>query len=155
MRISTKGRHAVMAMTDIARNGVEKPVPLAEVARRQDISLSYLEQLIARLKSKGLVQSLRGPGGGYRLGAPADRISVFEIVDAVDDRLPRVHIADPLTATGRQLTDLLWQAIGDEIRSYLKTVTLEDVNNCTLCDSEVNGKETESIGERKISGEVA
>jgi len=141
MRISTKGRHAVMAMTDIARYGADKAVPLAEVARRQGISLSYLEQLIAKLKSRGLVHSVRGPGGGYRLRIPADRITVFEIVNAVDDPLPRIHIADPLTATGRQLTDLLWQAIGDEIKAYLKTITLDDVNNCTLCDSEANSHE--------------
>lgn len=141
MRISSKGRHAVMAMTDISRNGIDKPVPLAEVAKRQNISLSYLEQLIAKLKARGLLTSTRGPGGGYKLSVPADRIPVFDIVDAVDDPIPRIHIADPLTASGKQLTDLLWQAIGDEIRSYLKTITLNDVNNCTLCDSESNSLE--------------
>lgn len=146
MRISTKGRHAVMAMTDLARNSQQKPVPLAEVARRQEISLSYLEQLIARLKSAGLVQSVRGPGGGYRLKTPADRVTVFEIIHAVDDDHPRVHIDDPLTATGRQLTDLLWQAIGDEVQGYLKTVTLDDVNNCTLCGTETNRDENETAG---------
>ena len=92
MRISTKGRHAVMAMTDLARNGTEKPVSLAEVSRRQEISLSYLEQLIARLKSKGLVKSMRGPGGGYQLNHPADKITVFEIVRAVDDHTPRMQV---------------------------------------------------------------
>lgn len=140
MRISTKGHHAVMAMTDLARNGDGKPVSLADVAERQGISLSYLEQLVAKLKSKGLVKSMRGPGGGYMLGAPYDRISVADIVSAVDDSTPRIRIEDPMNATGRQLTDLLWQAVGDTISGYLRTINLSDVCNCSLCP---DGKVTE------------
>jgi len=135
MRISTKGRHAVMAMVDLARNSQGKPVSLSEIAARQEVSLSYLEQLTARLKSKELVRSVRGPGGGYMLGPKGHQITVYDVISAVDDPVPRVCIDDPITASGRQLTDLLWQAIADEVLGYLKKVTLEDVYNCTLCGS--------------------
>jgi Rrf2 family iron-sulfur cluster assembly transcriptional regulator len=138
MRISTKGRHAVMAMVDLARNGQNGPVSLAEVAQRQEISLSYLEQLVARLKSAGLVKSIRGPGGGYRLADSPDNISAYQVVRAVDDPSSRVRIEDPATVKDRQLTDLLWQSISDEVNAYLKTITLEDVANCTLWQSEAN-----------------
>jgi Rrf2 family iron-sulfur cluster assembly transcriptional regulator len=122
-----------MAMLDLTRYAVGKPVALADVAQRQNISLSYLEQLIARLKAHHLVKSTRGPGGGYMLGDRGDQITVGEIVEAVDDPHNRILIADPLTASVRQLTDYLWQSIGDQIDLYLKDVTLAQVNNCTLC----------------------
>src|SRR5260221_8268232 len=96
MRLSTKGRYAVMAMTDLARRQDEpcRGVALAEIATRQEISLSYLEQLFARLRRKGLVQSARGPGGGYRLARAAAETSIAEIVLAVDEplRATRCHI---------------------------------------------------------------
>ncbi|NTU76467.1 MAG: Rrf2 family transcriptional regulator [Alphaproteobacteria bacterium] len=133
MRISTKGRHAVMAMVDLARNGQDKPVSLAGIAERQGVSLSYLEQLVARLKMRGLVKSMRGPGGGYMLASPSNGITVNEIVQAVDEEAPRIVLHEATTATVRQLTDLLWQAVGDEISEYLKTITLDDVNKCSLC----------------------
>ncbi len=128
MRISTKGRHAVMAMVDLARQGGDKPVPLAEVAQRQKISLSYLEQLVAKLKRQALVKSMRGPGGGYLLGQPADAITVYQIVSAVDTsshREPPVFEGDNQTA--RQLTDRLWLKMGEEINKFLKSVSLADV----------------------------
>ena len=130
MRISTKGRHAVMAMVDLARNSQGKPVSLAEIAVRHDISLSYIEQLIARLKSHALVKSTRGPGGGYMLAEAQERITVKAIINAVDDGAEgRLSVTDPAAASPRQLTDLMWQSIGDEISRYLETITLADVNN--------------------------
>ena len=132
MRISTKGRHAVMAMVDLARHSHGKPVSLADIAERQNISLSYLEQLIAGLKARGLVKSMRGPGGGYMLGEGGDKIAVAEIIYAVDGPAPRLDIEDHVTASGRQLTDLLWQAINDEIGRYLHNITLADVSNSNL-----------------------
>lgn len=137
MRISTKGRHALMAMVDLARNSEGRPIALAEIAARQDISLSYMEQLVARLKGRGLVKSARGPGGGYMLGALSNRITVGEVVEAVDDPAPRIAINDPLTASSRQLTDLLWQAMGDGVAKYLRSVTLADVTNCSLCEKKI------------------
>ena len=85
MRLSTKGRYAVMAMADLARHGRERAVSLAEIAARQEISLSYLEQLFARLRRAGLVKSVRGPGGGYRLSSASSEIMVSDIVLAVDE----------------------------------------------------------------------
>src|SRR5205085_11098767 len=87
MRLATKGRYAVMAMADLGRreSGPERAVALAEIAARQEISLSYLEQLFARLRRKGLVKSARGPGGGYRLARAAEATSIAEIVHAVDE----------------------------------------------------------------------
>lgn len=144
MRISTKGRHAVMAMVDLARNGQGKPVSLAEIAARQDISLSYMEQLIARLKSRGLVKSLRGPGGGYMLATQGDRITVSDVVNAVDDPAPRQTIDDLDAANGRQLTDMLWQAMHDEISQYLESVTLADVSKNNFVLTPPSAKETEA-----------
>jgi Rrf2 family iron-sulfur cluster assembly transcriptional regulator len=93
MRLSTKGRYAVMAMTDLARHGADRAVSLAEIASRQEISLSYLEQLFARLRRGGLVKSARGPGGGYRLAKPAYETSVAEIVLAVDEPIRATRCA--------------------------------------------------------------
>lgn len=128
MRISTKGRHAVMAMVDLARQGNEKPVPLAEVAQRQKISLSYLEQLVAKLKKNGLVKSMRGPGGGYLLGKPLSEITVQQIVAAVDVSSQREHpVFEGENLTARQMTDQLWLKMGEEVERFLKSVTLADV----------------------------
>ncbi len=128
MRISTKGRHAVMAMVDIARHSDERPVPLADVAKRQMISLSYLEQLVSKLKKKSLVKSMRGPGGGYILAGEPDSISIHQIVVAVDDP-SQTERALPYAEgqTARKLTDALWRKVGEEVQKYLKSVTLADV----------------------------
>lgn len=134
MRISTKGRHAVMAMVDLACNAKEKPVPLAEVAERQLISLSYLEQLIAKLKRAGLVKSTRGPGGGYVLAHGADQMTIQQIVAAVDAGSQR----QPSTAqhgegqVARRLTDRLWQKMDAEVQKFLKSVTLAEVAHSQL-----------------------
>ena len=85
MRLTTRGRYAVTAMLDLALHANEGPVALAEISRRQDISLSYLEQLFAQLRRRGLVQSVRGPGGGYHLGKEPNAISVAEVIEAVNE----------------------------------------------------------------------
>jgi Rrf2 family iron-sulfur cluster assembly transcriptional regulator len=133
MRLSTKGRYAVMAMADLARNGGDRAVSLAEIATRQEISLSYLEQLFARLRKGGLVQSVRGPGGGYRLAKGANETVVAEIVLAVDEPIRATRCsghASPrgcMTAGERCITHHLWEDLGDEIHRYLAGVSLEDV----------------------------
>lgn len=128
MRISTKGRHAVMAMVDLACHGGEKPVPLAEVAQRQMISLSYLEQLVAKLKKNGLVKSMRGPGGGYVLAQSPDVMTVYQIVMAVDTTPQRDKVSPQgETQTARKLTDYLWQNMNAEVQKFLKSVTLGSV----------------------------
>ena len=136
MRLSTKGRYAVMAMTDLAgRQGTDdslRAVPLAEIAARQQISLSYLEQLFARLRRKGLVKSVRGPGGGYRLAVPASETNIADIVLAVDEPL-RATRCGASGAKGcmlggeRCLTHDLWEEMGRQLQGYLASVSLADV----------------------------
>jgi Rrf2 family iron-sulfur cluster assembly transcriptional regulator len=133
MRLSTKGRYAVMAMADLARNGAVKAVPLAEIARRQEISLSYLEQLFGRLRRGGLVRSVRGPGGGYRLARGAGETWIADIVLAVDEPIRATRCAGKGSPRGcmiggeRCLTHDLWERLGEEIEHYLARVSLEDV----------------------------
>jgi Rrf2 family iron-sulfur cluster assembly transcriptional regulator len=133
MRLSTKGRYAVMAMTDLARRQDEpcRGVALAEIATRQEISLSYLEQLFARLRRKGLVQSARGPGGGYRLARTPAETSIAEIVLAVDEPLRATRCADQgrgcMLKGERCMTHDLWDDLGHRIEDYLASVSLADV----------------------------
>jgi Rrf2 family iron-sulfur cluster assembly transcriptional regulator len=133
MRLSTKGRYAVMAMADLARRQTEpcRAVALAEIATRQEISLSYLEQLFARLRRKGLVQSARGPGGGYRLTRTAEETSIADIVLAVDEPLRATRCADQgkgcMLKGERCLTHDLWEDLGHRIEDYLASVSLADV----------------------------
>ncbi|MDB5435151.1 MAG: putative transcriptional regulator [Phenylobacterium sp.] len=133
MRLSTKGRYAVMAMTDLARRQDEpcRGVALAEIATRQEISLSYLEQLFARLRRKGLVQSARGPGGGYRLARTAAETSIAEIVLAVDEPLRATRCDEQgkgcMLKGERCLTHDLWEDLGHKIEDYLASVSLADV----------------------------
>jgi Rrf2 family iron-sulfur cluster assembly transcriptional regulator len=132
MRLSTKGRYAVMAMADLARrqSGPGRAVALAEIAERQEISLSYLEQLFARLRRKGLVVSARGPGGGYRLAREAAETNIAEIVRAVDEPLRATrcgHGRGCMMKGERCLTHDLWEDLGHRIEDYLASVTLADV----------------------------
>lgn len=132
MRLSTKGRYAVMAMADLARREHEaaRAVALADIAARQEISLSYLEQLFARLRRKGLVRSARGPGGGYRLARGAEETTIADIVHAVDEplRATRCGTAEGCMIKGeRCLTHDLWADLGAHIEDYLASVSLADV----------------------------
>ncbi len=133
MRLSTKGRYAVMAMADLARreSDASRAVALADIAARQEISLSYLEQLFARLRRKGLVKSARGPGGGYRLARTADTTTIAEIVQAVDEPLHATRcekLGQGCMIRGeRCLTHDLWADLGDKIEDYLASVSLADV----------------------------
>jgi Rrf2 family iron-sulfur cluster assembly transcriptional regulator len=133
MRLSTKGRYAVMAMADLARRQDEpcRAVALADIANRQEISLSYLEQLFARLRRKGLVQSARGPGGGYRLSRTAAETTIADIVHAVDEPLRATRCAEQgkgcMLKGERCLTHDLWEHLGDRIEDYLASVSLADV----------------------------
>ncbi|MDB5460255.1 MAG: Rrf2 family transcriptional regulator [Caulobacteraceae bacterium] len=134
MRLSSKGRYAVMAMADLARHSVDakvRAVALADIAARQDLSLAYLEQLFTRLRREGLVVSHRGPGGGYRLARPPEQLAVSEIVMAVDEPLEAVRCTSKSTGCmpggERCLTHDLWEALGDQIHGFLASVSLDDV----------------------------
>ena len=132
MKLSTKGRYAVMAMVDLARHSRERPVSLADIAERQEISLSYLEQLFARLRKAGLVKSVRGPGGGYRLAHGSDGTRISDIILAVDEPI-KVTRCEGGTTEGchadrsRCLTHDLWAELGNQIHRYLSSVSLADV----------------------------
>lgn len=133
MRLSTKGRYAVMAMADLAIHEANaRPVSLADIADRQEISLSYLEQLFAKLRRNGLVTSVRGPGGGYRLSRPADEVRVADIIMAVDEPINatrcRLGSAKGCTNQGaRCITHDLWEELGRQIHMFLSAVSLADV----------------------------
>jgi len=132
VKLSTKGRYAVMAMADLAHHSNGKPVALAEVAERQEISLSYLEQLFGRLRRGGLVSSVRGPGGGYLLARNTADMRVSDIILAVDKpiKATRCKPGSPKGChlhKGRCLTHDLWEELGNQIYLYLSSVTLADV----------------------------
>lgn len=132
MKLSTKGRYAVMAMSDIALQSNGEPVSLAMVAERQEISQEYLEQLFAKLRKSGLVTSVRGPGGGYLLSRPADEIVVADIVLAADEPLTVTRCQDGDAVTGciggdKCVTHELWAALGRQIYGFLAAITLGDV----------------------------
>lgn len=132
MRLSTKGRYAVMAMADLgcyADSG--RPVTLADIAERQEISLSYLEQLFGKLRKKGLVRSVRGPGGGYMLARSVEQIRVSDIIQAVDEPIQTTRCIPGSLAgchnKGRCLTHDLWVGLGNQIYLYLSSVSLSTV----------------------------
>lgn len=131
MQLSTKGRYAVMAMAELAGQDADRAVTLASIAERQQISRPYLEQLFARLRRQGLVLSVRGPGGGYRLARPAADLSVAEVVQAVDEPLRATRCSGKgpgcMHGGARCLTHDLWVETGRQIHDYLSGVSLADV----------------------------
>ena len=130
MRLSTKGRYAVTAMMHLAIHDKYGPVTLAEISQCQGISLSYLEQLFAKLRKCSLVEGVRGPGGGYRLARPDGAISVAEIIEAVDEPLSATRCTgeDSGCLAGRKCaTHDLWDELGEQIRLFLLGVSLADV----------------------------
>lgn len=132
MRLTTKGRFAVTAMLDLAINeslDAMKPVTLAAISERQDISLSYLEQLFSKLRRQGLVKSMRGPGGGYNLAKAYTDISVAEIINAVDEQIDATQCGghENCREEGRCMTHDLWSALNSKILEYLAGVSLADM----------------------------
>lgn len=132
MKLSTKGRYAVTAMADIALQKHGQPVALAEISERQKISLAYLEQLFGKLRRAGLVDSMRGPGGGYTLARPATDIAVSQIMAAVDEKLQATQctgaVGEGCSTDGTQcLTHNLWESLSAHVHLFLQQTTLEDV----------------------------
>jgi Rrf2 family iron-sulfur cluster assembly transcriptional regulator len=126
MRLTTKGRFAVTAMLDLALRGGKNPVTLAGISERQDISLSYLEQLFSRLRRHELVESVRGPGGGYYLAKPPEAVSVADIIRAVDEPIDATQCGGKENCHDdhRCLTHDLWTGLNAHIYDYLDSVTL-------------------------------
>ncbi|MDC6657853.1 Fe-S cluster assembly transcriptional regulator IscR, partial [Leclercia adecarboxylata] len=126
MRLTTKGRYAVTAMLDLALHTHNGPTSLSDISQRQEISLSYLEQLFARLRRAGLVNSVRGPGGGYLLSQPADEISVSKVIDAVNESVDatRCQGLSDCQQGDTCLTHHLWCELSLQIRHFLDDMTL-------------------------------
>ncbi|MED5524664.1 Fe-S cluster assembly transcriptional regulator IscR [Gallaecimonas pentaromativorans] len=129
MRLTSKGRYAVTAMLDLALHADEGPVSLADISERQGISLSYLEQLFSRLRRQDLVSSVRGPGGGYRLGKELDQISVGQVILAVDESVDATKCQGKADCHGGSqcLTHSLWSNLSDQISHFLDGITLADL----------------------------
>lgn len=129
MRLTTKGRYAVTAMLDLALHYNQGPINLADISARQGISLSYLEQLFSRLRKQGLVESARGPGGGYRLGRKPDEISVSDVICAVDESVDATRCGGQKNCQGedRCLTHDLWEELSSEITGFLSGISLADL----------------------------
>jgi Rrf2 family iron-sulfur cluster assembly transcriptional regulator len=129
MRLTSKGRYAVTAMLDVALHAKHDPVPLADISERQEISLSYLEQLFSRLRKSGLVSSVRGPGGGYRLGAEMKDISIGHIIAAVDESVDATRCQGEGYCQGgtRCLTHSLWEELSGRIAAFLDDISLQEL----------------------------
>jgi len=131
MRLTTKGRFAVTAMLDLALRHQHGPVTLAGIGARQGISLSYLEQLFGKLRRHALVESVRGPGGGYCLARPTDKVSVADIILAVDEPLDATQCGglENCQEDRRCMTHNLWATLNEKLHDYLNSVTLQDLVN--------------------------
>jgi Rrf2 family iron-sulfur cluster assembly transcriptional regulator len=129
MRLTTKGRFAVTAMLDLAMHGGKRPVTLAGISQRQSISLSYLEQLFGKLRRHTLVESVRGPGGGYTLARELAKVSVADIITAVDEPLDATQCGGKENCQDdrRCMTHELWATLNDKMYEYLDSVKLSDL----------------------------
>ncbi|MDZ4185012.1 MAG: Rrf2 family transcriptional regulator [Desulfuromonadales bacterium] len=130
MRLSTKAQYAVQAMVSLALYGDGGPMSLKEIATREAISLTYLEQLFVKLRRGALVDSVRGPGGGYVLARPAERIRVDEIIDSVEETLVPVSCMDgagQCACTDKCVTQSVWHGLAERVRSFLASITLDDL----------------------------
>lgn len=129
MRLSTKSRYAITAMLNLAMNGTSGPVTLADISENQGISLSYLEQLFAALRAKGLVRGVRGPGGGYYLGREANGITIADVICAVDEwvEYTRSHPRHGSSDIQHLTTRSLWEDLSDQIFDFLAGISLQDL----------------------------
>lgn len=157
MRLTTKGRFAVTAMLDLALHAQDGPVTLANVSARQKISLSYLEQLFSKLRRASLVDSVRGPGGGYNLGRPAGQLSVADIIIAVEEPIDSRQCEGRVNCLGdrRCMTHDLWENLNTTVINYLEGVTLsqlvekqrnQQVNGPAMVFKMQRGKPSRSTG---------
>lgn len=132
MKLSTKGRYAMVALVDLTIAKGDDLTSLAEISKRQDISLPYLEQLFVRLRRAGLVDSVRGPGGGYRLARPPETIRVSEVLGAVDETVSALHVGAGASggvsgSRAQTLSNRLWESLSAHVYVFLHNATLADV----------------------------
>ncbi len=142
MKLTTKGRYAVTAMLDLAIHGQNNPVSLNDISGRQGISLSYLEQLFAKLRRNNLVSSIRGPGGGYRLSRAGAQISIAQVVDAVNESMDatRCQGKGDCQEGDQCLTHHLWQDLSAQIHAFLNDISIDDL---------VSRKEIRAVAQRQ------
>lgn len=145
MKLSTKGRYAMVALVDLAQAPADTLVSLAEVSRRQNVSQPYLEQLFVKLRRAGLVESVRGPGGGYRLAKPTSDIRIAEVLEAVDESVSAMHSGAGASGAvsgsrAQSLTNRLWEGLSAHVYVYLHQTRLSDVveNDLTPCPAVPN-----------------
>ena len=132
MKLSTKGRYAVVALADLALTPENEQLSLSEISKRQDISLPYLEQLFVKLRRSGLVESVRGPGGGYRLARPAAQVRISEILGAVDETVSAMHTGAGASggvsgSKAQSLSNRLWEGLSAHVYVFLHQTRLSDV----------------------------
>ena len=129
MRLTTKGRYAVTAMLDLAIHADRGPISLADISQRQEISLSYLEQLFAKLRKNALVSSVRGPGGGYKLQRDSEAIFIAEVIDAVNESVDTTKCKGAGDCQGGEtcLTHYLWEDLSEQIHGFLQNISLADL----------------------------
>lgn len=129
MKLTTKGRYAIIAMVDLAINGVDEPAPLKEISIRQKISLSYLEQLFSKLRISGLVKSIRGPGGGYILNKNPSNLNLLDIITAVDEKIDQTQCGGAMNCIDDKpcLTHFIWTDLNNKINDYMREITLSDI----------------------------
>lgn len=129
MRLTTKGRYAVTAMLDLAINATKGPVSLSDISERQSISVSYLEQLFAKLRKRDLVSSVRGPGGGYQLAMPPARLFVAQIIDAVDESVDATRCGGQgdCQQGATCLTHELWSDLSLQLHNFLSSISLQEL----------------------------
>ncbi len=132
MKLSTKGRYAMVALADLASQPSDQLLSLGEISKRQDISLPYLEQLFVKLRRAGLVESVRGPGGGYRLARPASEIRVSEVLGAVDETVSAMHTGAGASggssgSRAQSMTNRLWEGLSAHVYVFLHQTRLSDV----------------------------
>ena len=144
MQLTTKGRYAVTAMLDLASNDSSKPVTLDMISQRQNISLSYLEQLFAKLRKASLVKSIRGPGGGYLLNVNPVDVTLTEIIEAVDENidLRRCHGSKNCLRGKQCLSHHLWCEVSDQIRGFLSSRNLQQVMDDYYTNQDIKVKLT-------------
>jgi len=149
MRLTTKGRYAVTAMLDLSLNYGIRPITLSDISDRQGISLSYLEQLFSHLRRDGLVSSSRGPGGGYRLSRPADKVTILDVISAVDEKVDTTRCEGKGNCMGEEhcLSHDIWQSLSDQIKTYLAGITLGEVVK--------NHQKSQQADEKVINFEMA
>ena len=149
MKLSTKGRYAMVALADLAlsgaKSGKDEHMSLAAISKRQDISLPYLEQLFVKLRRAGLVEAVRGPGGGYRLARTPDQIRISEVMEAVDETVDALHVGAGVSggvsgSRAQSLTNRVWESLSANVYVFLHQVRLSDVvqNDLVPCPAVPN-----------------